>query len=196
MGREIGYVRVHAHFSFINPLSHAFENVTKRIFAVTFRLASFSFWRNYIFIDLHRFGQVKLRFYFVNCFYLSHVLQFYFRLNPDGGLFTFSLQRFCRKSIYLFNGCVSQDYPREIVRVAGRENIAQYLNLLESVAQVGRTILKSRNPVRSLRTVKRVIAAWHMFNILWPVESSDIYHAQDFHFGGHLSRNLTCPTKI
>jgi hypothetical protein len=84
----------------------------------------------------------------------------------------------------------------EIVRVAGRENIAQYLNLLESVAQVGRTILKSRNPVRSLRTVKRVIAAWHMFNILWPVESSDIYHAQDFHFGGHLSRNLTCPTKI
>lgn len=104
MGREIGYVRVHAHFSFINPLSHAFENVTKRIFAVTFRLASFSFWRNYIFIDLHRFGQVKLRLYFVNCFYLSHVLQFYFRLNPDGGLFTFSLQRSCRKSIYLFNG--------------------------------------------------------------------------------------------
>lgn len=145
----------------------------KRFFAVTFRLASFSFWRSYIFIDLHRFGQVKLRLYFVNCFYLSHVLQFYFRLNPDGGLVTLSLQRSCRKSI-LVNGCVFQDYPREIVRVKGRKNLAQYLNVLESVAQVGITIVKSQNPARSSRTVKSVIAARHMSNILWPVESSDI----------------------
>jgi hypothetical protein len=66
MGREIGYVRVHAHFSFINPLSHAFENVTKRIFAVTFRLASFSFWRNYIFIEFDLADLGKLNYGFIS----------------------------------------------------------------------------------------------------------------------------------
>ena len=68
---------------------------------------------------------------------------------------------------------MSQDYQREIVRVEGCQNFAQYLNVLESVTQIGGTMVQSRNPVHSLLTVKDVIAARHMPNILWPTESFD-----------------------
>ncbi len=64
---------------------------------------------------------------------------------------------------------MSQDYQREILRVEGCQNFAQYLN----VAQIGGTIVQSQNPVRSLLTVKDVIAGRHMPNILWPRESFD-----------------------
>jgi hypothetical protein len=96
----------------------------------------------------------------------------FFRLNPAGDLIPLPLRSHQRS--VLVTGCVSYDYPRDIHRVCGPNNIDQYLTVLQSVAATGRTIVHSRNPVHSSPRVKAWISANNMSSILWPAECVDI----------------------
>ncbi|EFX75925.1 hypothetical protein DAPPUDRAFT_107455 [Daphnia pulex] len=122
----------------------------QQLFAVQFSSSSFSFWKNCIFVDDHKFG-----------------------LNAAGDLISVPM-RYSRQRSVLVTGCVSCDYPREIHCVEKTRSVDQYLGVLEKVAAVGRTIVHMRSPIRSSARVKTWIASRDMSSILWPTKSTDI----------------------
>ncbi|KAK4021662.1 hypothetical protein OUZ56_003572 [Daphnia magna] len=122
----------------------------QQLFAVQFSSSSFSFWKNCIFVDDHRFG-----------------------LNAAGDLISIPM-RCSRQRSVLVTECVSYDCPREIHRVEESRSINQYLGVLQNVAAVGRTIVHLRSPIRSSPKVKTWIASRDMSRILWPTQSTDI----------------------